>query len=62
MSIEKLTIDAIALLKNLIETPSFSSEENETALLIEDWFQKYQIDYQRTQNNEIGRASCRKRV
>ena len=51
MSIEKLTIDAIALLKNLIETPSFSSEENETALLIEDWFQKYQIDYQRTQNN-----------
>jgi len=51
MSIEKLTIDAIALLKNLIETPSFSSEENETALLIEDWFLKYQIDYQRTQNN-----------
>ena len=51
MSIEKLTIDAIALLKKLIETPSFSSEENETALLIEDWFQKYQIDYQRTQNN-----------
>ena len=51
MSIEKLTIDAIALLKNLIETPSFSSEENETALLIEDWFQKYQIDYHRTQNN-----------
>tara|TARA_R110002072_G_scaffold293362_1_gene462623 strand:- start:3467 stop:4531 length:1065 start_codon:yes stop_codon:yes gene_type:complete len=51
MSIEKLTIDAIALLKNLIETPSFSSQENETALLIEDWFLKYQIDYQRTQNN-----------
>ena len=38
MKIEKLTIDAIALLKNLIETQSFSSEEQNTALLIESWF------------------------
>ncbi len=48
---EKLTNDAIALLKQLIETPSFSSEENETALLIEKWFQNYGISYQRDQNN-----------
>ena len=51
MRIEKLTIDAIALLKNLIETPSFSSEEQNTALLIESWFLENKIAYQRTQNN-----------
>ncbi len=47
----KLTTDAIALLKKLIETPSFSSEEDQTALLIEDWFENYHIDYTRTENN-----------
>ena len=47
----KLTTDAIALLKTLIETPSFSSEEDETALLIEQWFQNYHIKYTRTENN-----------
>ncbi len=47
----KLTTDAIALLKTLIETPSFSSEEDETALLIEQWFQNYDIKYTRTENN-----------
>lgn len=49
--IPKLTTDAIALLKKLIETPSFSSEEDRTALLIEHWFQTYNIDYKRTKNN-----------
>ncbi|WP_417369529.1 M20 family metallo-hydrolase [Gelidibacter japonicus] len=49
--IQKLTTDAIALLKNLIEIPSFSSEEDKTADLIEQWFQKYNIDYKRTVNN-----------
>lgn len=48
---QKLTTDAIALLKNLIETSSFSSEEDQTALLIEQWFQNYTIDYTRTINN-----------
>ena len=47
----KLTTDAIALLKSLIETPSFSSEEDQTALLIEQWFKNYQIDHTRTANN-----------
>lgn len=51
MTIENLTQDAIELLKQLIETPSFSSEEDQTALLIEDWFQKYNIEYKRTQHN-----------
>ena len=47
----KLTNDAIKLLKKLIETPSFSSEEDQTALLIEQWFKDYHIDYKRTLNN-----------
>lgn len=49
--IEQLTNDAIALLKKLIETESFSSEEDVTAAHIEDWFQRYNIDYKRTKNN-----------
>lgn len=49
--IQKLTQDAIALLKVLIETPSFSSEEDQTAKHIELWFQKHNIPYQRTNNN-----------
>ncbi len=48
---EKLTTDAIALLKKLIETPSFSSEEDKTAANIEAWFKRYEVDYKRTQNN-----------
>jgi acetylornithine deacetylase len=43
--IEKLTIAAIALLKQLIETQSFSSEEDRTALLIENWFTTHQIKH-----------------
>lgn len=48
---ERLTTDAIALLKRLIETESFSSEEDKTAAHIEDWFKRYEVDYKRTQNN-----------
>lgn len=51
MAIQELTRDAIALLKQLIETPSFSSEEDETALHIEAWFKRYNVDYKRTKNN-----------
>ena len=43
MEIEKLTDKAISLLKKLIETPSFSSEEDKTAVLIETWFTNYNI-------------------
>ncbi|WGH76284.1 M20 family metallo-hydrolase [Tenacibaculum tangerinum] len=49
--IQKLTTKAINLLKNLIETPSFSSEEEQTAQLLENWFQEVNIPYTRTQNN-----------
>lgn len=49
--IERLTTAAIALLKQLIETQSFSSEENETAILIENWFATHNIPFKRNKNN-----------
>ncbi|QTD37805.1 M20 family metallo-hydrolase [Polaribacter batillariae] len=51
MKIQQLTEKAISLLKNLIETPSFSSEEDKTALLIENWFKTNNIPFKRTKNN-----------
>ncbi len=50
-SIKELTNNAIQLLKDLIETPSFSSEEDNTARLIENWFVAHEISYTRTENN-----------
>lgn len=50
-NIETLTQEAIALLKSLIETPSFSSEEDKTALLIENWFTQNNILFERENNN-----------
>ena len=50
-SIEILTQEAISLLKALIETPSFSSEEDQTALLIENWFRQNNIPFERENNN-----------
>lgn len=49
--IEKLTTRAIALLKQLIETQSFSSEEGPTAAHIEQWFVQQDIPFHRTQHN-----------
>ncbi|WP_411766618.1 M20 family metallo-hydrolase [Winogradskyella sp. A3E31] len=51
MKIKELRDNAIQLLKDLIETPSFSSEEDKTALRIERWFQHYDMSYKRTVNN-----------
>ena len=51
MNITKLTENAILLLKRLIETQSFSSEEENTALLIEAWFTDNNIPFKRTKNN-----------
>lgn len=48
---QNLTEKAIELLKNLIETPSFSSEEDKTAILIENWFKTLNIPFKRTVNN-----------
>jgi acetylornithine deacetylase len=50
-NIETLTQEAITLLKALIETPSFSSEETQTALLIEKWFTQNNIPFKRENNN-----------
>jgi acetylornithine deacetylase len=50
-NIKTLTQEAIALLKSLIETPSFSSEEEQTALLIENWFLQNSIPFNRENNN-----------
>ncbi|AXT21082.1 M20/M25/M40 family metallo-hydrolase [Flavobacteriaceae bacterium AU392] len=48
---EKLIINAVSLLKKLIETPSFSTEEDQTALCIEDWFNTNRIPFKRIKNN-----------
>lgn len=50
-TIQTLTKEAIALLKKLITTPSFSSEEEGTALLIEQWFTGNNIPFERENNN-----------
>ena len=49
--INSLQEDVIALLKQLIATPSFSKEENDTAELICDFFEKHQIPFSRVGNN-----------
>ena len=49
--INSLQEDVIALLKQLIATPSFSKEENDTAELICDFFEKHQISFSRVGNN-----------
>lgn len=46
-----ITAKAIALLKQLIETQSFSKEEDQTAALIENWFSELNIKTNRNQNN-----------
>ena len=51
MEIKSLTENAISLLKELIETPSFSTEEAQTAVLIENWFTNHSIPFHRTKNN-----------
>ena len=51
MNIEKLTETAISLLKNLIETPSFSGEEDHTAKIIEGWFVQHNIPFKVSKNN-----------
>src|SRR5690606_24542558 len=51
MQQKKLTVGAIDLLKRLIAIPSFSSEEDKTASVIEEWFRSYGIPFQREKNN-----------
>ncbi|MGM5468734.1 M20 family metallo-hydrolase [Flavobacteriaceae bacterium LMO-SS05] len=49
--IQELITDAVQLLKKLIETESFSSEEDQTASHVEYWFRRHNMSYQRTHNN-----------
>jgi len=49
---KELKQEAINLLKNLIETPSFSGKEQGTANLIKQWRTKHQIDF-KTDNNNV---------
>lgn len=49
--INKLTKEAIELLKNLISKQSFSGEENETALLIMQWFSSHNIKFESNKHN-----------
>ncbi|MCC5932185.1 MAG: M20 family metallo-hydrolase [Cyclobacteriaceae bacterium] len=44
---------AVELLKNLISTPSFSREEDKTALLLQHFFEHHKIPVQRLGNNII---------
>lgn len=46
-----LTKDAIELLKDLIQTESFSKQEDETAAIIEEFFRERNIPYRRKKNN-----------
>jgi acetylornithine deacetylase len=47
----KLTTAAVNLLKDLIAIPSFSKQEDKTADRIGQWFDQYQIPFQRVENN-----------
>ncbi len=58
MSIKKLTANTILLLKKLIETQSFSKEEENTAILIEGWFVENEIPFKRTKNNIWAMNKC----
>jgi len=49
--IKQLTEDAIMLLQNLISKQSFSSEEDETALLIMQWFSTHDIKFDSSNHN-----------
>jgi acetylornithine deacetylase len=51
MNLENLSAAAIQLLKDLIEIPSLSSEEQQTAKRIEVWFNVNDIPFNRNQNN-----------
>ncbi|MBZ4188838.1 M20 family metallo-hydrolase [Niabella beijingensis] len=52
---EQLYQEAVALLKQLIETPSFSKEEDQTAELIIAYLDKYGIPTKRLGNNIIAK-------
>lgn len=54
--ITTLTAGAIGLLKQLISTPSFSKEENETAEIICNFFASLNVEYARVGNNVYAKS------
>ncbi len=50
-TITNLTEEAIQLLKSLIQTPSLSKHENETAAILKNYLEKYCTNVQSLQNN-----------
>ena len=51
MDLNELKEDAKELLRQLIATPSFSREEDKTALIIENFLQQRGVDVKRHLNN-----------
>ena len=51
MTTNELFNEAVVLLKQLISTPSFSKEENDTAEIICAFFKKYDVPFARVGNN-----------
>ena len=51
MTTKELYQQAVSLLKQLISTPSFSKEENDTAEIICSFFQKHEVPFARVGNN-----------
>ena len=49
--IEELQQEAIELLQNLINTPSLSSEEDQTAAIIKNWLEKHGVNCLQQDNN-----------
>ena len=49
--IEELQQEAIQLLQDLINTPSLSSEEDQTAVIIKQWLEKHGVSCQQQRNN-----------
>ena len=49
--IEELQQEAIQLLQDLVNTPSLSSEEDQTAAIIKQWLAKHGVSCQQQQNN-----------
>ncbi|MFK7814099.1 MAG: M20 family metallo-hydrolase [Maribacter sp.] len=56
MQQKQLTEKAIALLKKLISIQSFSGEEDKTADAIQDWFQAFNIPFERIHNNVFAKS------
>ena len=49
--VQTITKDAIELLKDLIQTESFSKQEDDTAAILEEFFRERNIPFRRKKNN-----------